>query len=75
LIWEIGGGEFPIGPFLIESTIANEQIPFTYQSTFRVETGTLTLTFICSTEGPGAADVEISAASMTVTRVIGNDQL
>ena len=73
LIWEIAG-DVNIGPFIKESKAAGEQLPFAYGSTVKITDGSLFLEFICSTEGPGAADVIVEAAALTLTRVMGDDE-
>ena len=73
LIWEIAG-DINIGPFIVQSVVAGEEIPFSYGSTFRIEDGALNIALVCSTSGPGAADVEILAATLSLVRVMGDDE-
>jgi hypothetical protein len=73
LIWEITGG-LGIGPFVVQSVVAGEQIPFSYGSVVRITDPDLDLALVCSTDGPGAADVEILAATLAIVRVMGDDE-
>jgi hypothetical protein len=72
LIWNIGG-DVNLGPFIVQSVVAGEEIPFAYLSTFRIDDGEITLSLICSTSGPGAADVEITQAVLSLIRVMGDE--
>jgi hypothetical protein len=73
LIWEIAV-DINIGPFIVQSVVSGEEIPFSYGSTFRIENGSLNISLVCSTSGPGAADVEILAATLSLVRVMGDDE-